>query len=130
MNLRQRITLAVVLATACAGLVSGPAEAHRGDDVVRRGSCSGHAHWKLKAKHDDSRIEVEAEVDSDHSGQTWHWRLRHNGSLSAQGTRTTQPPSGSFEVHRRVVDLTGSDTLRFRARNPHSGEVCRGTVRG
>ena len=98
------------------------------DDVVRRGSCTGATDWKVKAGDEDGRIEVEAEVDSNRRNQTWRWRIVHNGSVSARGTATTRPPSGSFEVRRVVVDLAGTDVIRFRARNPRSGELCRGTV--
>ncbi len=73
-------------------LVAAPAFAND-DDVIRRGSCSG-TDWKVKASPEDGRIEVEGEADSNRSGQTWRWRLRHNGSLSARGTVTTSGPSG------------------------------------
>jgi hypothetical protein len=117
------LALAAFMAAAPAAVASGS------DDVVRRGSCTGATHWKLKAGPDDGRLEVEGEIDSNRNGQTWAWRLVHNGSVSAHGTGTTRGPSGSFGVERRLVDLAGRDTLVFRARNPRSGEVCRGTVR-
>ncbi len=84
--------------------------------------------WKLKASPEDAGIEVEAEIDSNKVGQTWRWRLRHNGSLSAKGRATTVAPSGSFEVRRTVVNAKGDDVLVFRAENAGSGEVCRGRV--
>ena len=120
----------VTLAAAAMGLslvVAAPADA--GDrEVIRRGSCSGSTDWKLKAKEEDGRIEVEAEIDSNRNGQTWHWRLVHNGSVTARGTKTTRAPSGSFEVRRVVVDLAGADHLKLRARKGASGETCRGSV--
>jgi hypothetical protein len=119
--------LAVLTAPVVATLAAAPALANDGD-VIRRGSCSGSTAWKLKASPEDGRIEVEAEVDSNHDGQSWRWRLRHNGSLSARGTATTSGPSGSFEVRRVVVDAAGTDRLVFRARNPQTGEVCRGVL--
>lgn len=94
------------------------------DDVIRRGACSGNTDWKIKASPENGRIEVEAEIDSNRVGQTWRWRLLHNGDLTSAGRSTTEAPSGSFEVRRVVVDLAGSDALRFRATNPASGEVC------
>jgi hypothetical protein len=119
--------LAVLTAPVLATVAAGPAFAND-DDVVRRGSCSGSTDWKLKASPEDGRIEVEAEVDSNRADQLWRWRLRHNGSLSARGTATTSGPSGSFEVRRVVVDAAGTDRLVFRARNPQTGEVCRGVL--
>jgi hypothetical protein len=122
---------------AAVSLVSGtalvalavPASAKGGDDVVARGACSGSTHWKLKAGPDDGRLEVEAEVDSNHAGQTWTWRLTHNGAVSASGTSTTRAPSGSFEVGRRMSNLAGTDTVTLRASNTRNGETCVGTVR-
>lgn len=96
------------------------------DRVIRTGSCSGAADWKLKVKTDDGRLEVEGEIDSDVAGQRWRWTLRHNGSVSDRGVATTTPRSGSFEVERKVVDLAGTDTLVFRA--VRDGQVCRGVV--
>jgi hypothetical protein len=120
--------VALTAAPAVVAVVAAPAYAND-DDVVRRGSCSGSTDWKLKASPEDGRIEVEGEIDSNHNGQTWRWRLRHNGSLSAKGTATTQGPSGSFEVRRVVVDAADADRLVFRARNPRTDEVCRGVLR-
>ena len=97
-----------------------------GGDVRTSGGCSGSAHWKLKAKPDDGRIEVEGEIDSNRSGQVWRWTFKHNGSLSACGTKTTAGPSGSFEVRRRMANLAGKDHFVFRAE--HRGQVCRGTI--
>ena len=121
----------VALAAAATGLslVVAAAPADAGDrEVVRRGSCSGSTDWKLKAKQEDGRIEVEAEIDSNRNGRTWRWRLLHNGSVTARGTKSTRAPSGSFEVRRVVVDLAGADHLKLRASNPASGETCRGAV--
>jgi hypothetical protein len=126
---RRPVTTAAVLLAVLSSpvLVAGPALAND-DDVIRRGSCSGGTDWKIKAGPEDGRIEVEAEVDSNRTGQTWRWRLRHNGSLSARGTGTTSGASGSFEVRRVVVDASGTDHLVFRARNPQTGEECRGVL--
>jgi hypothetical protein len=98
------------------------------DDVIRRGACSGSTDWKLKASPEDGRIEVEGEVDSNRNGQLWRWRILHDGDVSAKGKKTTKPPSGSFEVRRLLVDFRGDDVIGFRARNPNTGEVCRGRL--
>ncbi|MFC4785716.1 hypothetical protein ACT8ZV_14640 [Nocardioides sp. MAHUQ-72] len=120
--------LAAVVLIASALPVIGAGTAHASDDVVRRGSCTGSTDWKMKAKPDDGRIEVESEVDSNRNGQTWRWVLRHDGDVVARGTSTTRAPSGSFEVSRRTTDHAGTDSFRFRAVNPASGEVCVGRV--
>ena len=106
-------------------LVAAPALAND-DDIIREGRCSGGTDWKVKASPEDGRIEVEGEIDSNRNGQVWKWRLKHNGSATAKGKSTTRGRSGSFEVRRVLVDLSGPDTFVFRAK--HNGEVCRGSV--
>ena len=126
MNRSILIRTGAVALTGVAMLgVAGPALAND-DDVIRRGSCSGSTDWKLKASPEDGRIEVEGEIDSNVNGQTWKWRMLHNGEVSARGTGTTSAPSGSFEARRLMVNLKGDDHIGFRAKNPNSGEVCRG----
>ena len=93
----------------------------RGDDVRTSGRCSGGAHWKLKAKPDDGRIEIEGEIDSNRSGQVWHWKLKHNGSISARGSKQDRGRSGSFEVKRRMANLSGKDHFTFRATHARAG---------
>jgi hypothetical protein len=117
---------AAALLVATALLVIGAGAAHAGDDgeVLRRGSCSGSTDWKIKAKPDDGRLEVEAEIDSNRNGQKWRWTLRRNGKVVDRGTRTTQPPSGSFSVERKTGNAAGTDRFKFRAVNKRSGEVC------
>jgi len=123
-------TIAVLVATGLTlpvGLVSPASAAHGGgDDVRTSGRCTSGAHWKLKAKPDDGRLEVEGEIDSNRSGQRWHWTLKHNGSISATGSKKTTGRSGSFEVERRMANLAGRDHFVFRA--THHGQVCRGTI--
>lgn len=124
--------LSGLAASAClaAGLVTAaaPTTVHASDDdrVIRTGSCSGVADWKLKVKTDDGRLEVEGEVDSNRSGQTWRWTITHNGSVSHRGTGVTAGRSGSFSVERRIVDLRGTDRVIFRA--VRGSQVCRGVV--
>jgi len=65
----KRILTTAALSLAL--LVPVAPAAHAKDDdgeVIRTGSCSGTADWKLKAKRDDGGIEVEWEVDSNKAG--------------------------------------------------------------
>ena len=119
-----------VIVAALTAFVAGPAVAQGDDDneVRTNGSCSGSTDWKMKAKSDDGRIEVESEVDSNKVGQTWNWKLKDNGVQVSSGSSTTTGPSGSFEVERKPANQAGTDHFVFRAVNPKSGEVCRGTV--
>jgi hypothetical protein len=124
------IATALIATTTLAVLGASPAQA--GDDdreVIRHGSCSGSTDWKIKAKADDGRIEVESEIDSNRTGQVWRWTLRHDGNVAADGRSTTRGRSGSFEVERKARNGAGADAFRFRAVNRASGEVCVARVR-
>lgn len=126
----SRIGSAALAAVMVTGFAAGPALAKGGDGrVIKRGSCSAAADWKLKAKPDDGRLEVEFEVDSNRVGQRWTWTLRHDGGIVRSGTRTTKAPSGSFSVERRIVDARGRHTVSATARNSQTGEICRASVR-
>jgi len=121
------VVLAAGLTVASAGLAAADhGGGGGGSDVRREGHCSGAAHWKLKVKPNDGRLEVEIEVDSNRNGQTWTWRILHDGYVSYRGSRVTRAPSGSFSVERRVVDMAGSDLIGFRAKNAATGQTCRG----
>ncbi len=124
---RRSLAAFAVAATATTVLAAAPAQAG-GTEVRKSGGCSGTATWKAKAKFRDGGIEFEGEVDSNHNGQVWKWRIKHNGTVSAHGTATTKAPSGSFSVDRRMVDLAGTDSFVFRAVDTNSGQVCRSTL--
>jgi len=124
--MKHRMMTVAAMTTAVL-MTAGAVPAMAGDaERIRRGGCSGSADWKMKVSPDDGRLEVEAEVDSNVRGQSWHWRLSHNGSVSARGTKTTTGRSGSFDVERRMSNLSGTDRFRFRA--SHNGQVCRGSI--
>ena len=127
MNNIRRLAASGAIAALLVSGASLPAQAGDGD-VIREGDCSGRADWKLKVSPEDGRLEVEAEIDSNRTGQRWTWRLRHNGTLSASGVRYTRGPSGSFEVRRLMVNLRGTDTITVIARRPATGQTCRGVV--
>lgn len=126
--MRKTMT-AMAVAAALAVSTAPAATAKDGDREVRRsGSCSGTADWKLKAKNDDGRLEVEWEVDSNRSGQTWRVRLFDNGNRVVATRATTRGPSGSFGVERRIADLAGSDHLVARARLLGGDQACSGSL--
>jgi hypothetical protein len=99
-----------------------------GSDVRREGNCSRAADWELKVKPDDGRLEVDLEIDANRNRQRWTWRILHDGYVSYHGERMTRAPSGSFSVERRLVDMAGVDVIGFRAKNPATGQLCRGHV--
>ena len=119
----------LLLGTAAAVIVALiPSGAGASDDEVRRsGSCSGTSDWEMRAKWDsEQRIELRGRVENTRAGQAWTWKIKHNGSVSAQGRAVTG--SSGFEVRRALVDLAGVDHCVFRAERQRTGEVCRGRI--
>lgn len=128
-SLRKNAARVLLLGMIGTGLLSFPIGASANDrDVIREGNCTGSSDWKIKQSPENGRIEVEFEVDSNINGQTWNVRLKRNGNVFFQGQRTTQAPSGSFEVRRVINNGPAPDTIVGRAVNPATGEVCRGAV--
>jgi hypothetical protein len=99
-------------------------DGHGGAAVTSRGACAGADGWKLKAKHDDGRLEVEFQVDTDHAGQVWHVAITDNGASIANGARTTGVGGLNVEVH--PADLVGVDQIHAVATRGSS--VCSGSV--
>ena len=129
MNVRRTVATVTVTAAAFGGvtLLAPSAEASGGDArVIKTGSCSGRADWKLKAKHDDGRLEVEFEIDTNQNGQVWHVRISDNGNRVFAGNRTTHGRSGSFSVEIRPGNRAGTDTIKARA--TRGGITCGGNV--
>ena len=99
-----------------------------GAEVIKRGSCSASATWKLKAKHDNGLIETEFEVDQNVAGKKWRVVIRQNGVKRFSGVKTTKAPSGSFTVRRMLDNKAGSDHIVAKARALSSGQTCRGAL--
>jgi hypothetical protein len=122
----------LAVAAAIAGLavpmtVATPAQASGGDFVRKSGTCTNGSTWKLKAKHDDGRIEWEFEVDTNRNGRVWAVKVTDNGRTVFSGNRTTRAPSGSFSVERRTANRAGVDAIRARA--TRGTAVCAGSLR-
>ena len=115
--------------TALVALLVGaaPSPGKDGDGrVIRTGDCSGASNWKLKAKPDDGRLEVEFDVDQNRNGVEWKVKLKRNGKTVVSTTRRTAAPSGSFSLDRRIADPAGTD--RISATATRDGETCRGSL--
>jgi hypothetical protein len=113
------------------GTLAAPAAtlAKGGGTVVRAtGTCTIASTAKLKAKHDNGRIEVEFEVDQNRNNRLWTVSISDNGTRVFTGTRRTVAPSGSFSVERRIANRAGTDRIVARAVNARSGEVCRAVL--
>ena len=117
----------LLAAAALAGASSAPASGG-GAEVIKRGSCSASATWKLKAKEDGAFLEVEFEVDQNVVGKKWRVVIRQNGVKRFSDVRTTKAPSGSFEVRRMLDDKAGSDRIVGKATALATGQTCRGAL--
>ncbi|MGG5259951.1 hypothetical protein [Phycicoccus avicenniae] len=126
--MRSSLSLRRVAAVGIVGtaLVAGtlPAASAKAPTYKASGTCSQGAAWKIKAKADDGRVEVEFEVDSNRTGQAWAWTLRDNGVKVSSGTSRTVAPSGSFSVERRIANRAGKDTITATATHAASGQKC------
>ncbi|HZC73333.1 MAG TPA: hypothetical protein VE442_21740 [Jatrophihabitans sp.] len=131
MSKKQLIgTTAVVVASlgASAILAAAPAEAQGGGGGVQNsGACTSHGTWKLKAKPDNGRIQIEFEVDVNRVGQTWHVRITDNKHVVVSRDATTKAPSGSFTVSPRTRNRAGTDVIRAHA--TRGSVTCGGSVR-
>jgi hypothetical protein len=118
------LSLAVVAAVSLTAPMSVAAKA---GDVIRTGSCSGSADWKLKLSPEDGRIEVQFEVETSRAGRAWSVKMWQNGNVFFTGTRTTQA-DGDFQVRFLRTNNAGTDTFKGQAVNLSSGQTCTGTA--
>ena len=119
------LAMLLVFALAAAGAVP----AKDGDGRVERaGDCSGSSNWKMKAKNDSGRTEVEFEVDQNRNGVRWNVVIRRDGNKILDTSRVTKAPSGSFQVNVRPRNRSGIQRFTAVARRA-SGETCRGSLR-
>lgn len=127
-SIRRPARLAAVITLGSALALGGsPAEA-KDLEVRESGACTRSATWKLKAKAEGSRIDVEFEVDSNVNGQSWAVTIRDQGVLVHSGTYRTAAPSGSFSVERLIANRAGTDTITAVAVHSASGQRCSGSL--
>jgi hypothetical protein len=123
--MRKLMLLVALVAVAAALPAVAPARDNPG--VIKTGKCSNGAGWKLKAKNENGLIEVEFEVDQNIAGRRWNVVIRRDGAVVFRGARITRPPSGSFEVVRRIRNPAGPDRIVATARAA-AGGTCRGAL--
>jgi hypothetical protein len=113
MNVRRTAAALTVTAAALSGvaLVAPAADAKGGvAPKVTSGTCATGT-WKLKAKPDDGRLEIEYQLDTNRNGQAWTVKITDNTHQVFAGTRTTKAPSGSFSINILPVNRAGTDHL-------------------
>jgi hypothetical protein len=129
-HLRTRllITTAAITVSLTAPVLAAatPAFASGGGGVSASGACTNGGHFKLKAKHDNGKIEMEYQVDSNRAGQVWAVRITDNGAVVVSRHATTAGPSDSFTIRKVIANRVGPDKIRARA--TFKNRTCRGTV--
>jgi hypothetical protein len=105
---------------------AAPAFASGGGGVKAIGACTNGGHFELKAKHDDGKIEMEYEVDSNRAGQAWAVRITDNGAVVVSQHATTAGRSGSFTIRKVIANRSGSDKIHARA--TFKNHTCAGSV--
>jgi hypothetical protein len=123
----RRTILIGLLAIASLGVASAPVAAKTGA-ITSSGNCSASSTWKLKLSPDDTRIEVEFQVDQNRNDRAWRVSLSQNGVFVSRLTRLTRAPSGSFTVRWLRPNHAGADRFVAKATNVLTGEVCRRSV--
>lgn len=127
---RLLTTAAAITVTLTAPLLAAaatPAFASGGSSVSSSGTCTNGGHFKLKAKHDDGRIEMEYQVDSNRAGQVWAVRITDNGKVVVSRHATTTGPSGSFSIRKVIANMPGLDKIHAHA--TFRNHTCGGTVK-
>ena len=97
-----------------------------GGGVSSSGACTNGGHFELKAKHDDGKIEMEYQVDSNRVGQVWAVRITDNGAVVVSRHATTAGPSGSFTIRKVIANRPGTDKIHARA--TFQNHTCGGAV--
>jgi hypothetical protein len=123
-----RIALAGVVSAMVLGGAGSAFASGGNDDVIREGSCSMASDWKIKVGTENAGLDGEFEVDSNVVGQTWQFQIKQNGSVIDSGQAVTEAPSGSFEIDFAAANQAGADKFVGLAKNPQTGEKCKGTV--
>lgn len=122
----KRLALGALSALTVVALIAPAGVSANDADIIRTGDCTNRSDWKLKLSPEDSRIEVEFEVDTPRSGQVWRVKMWQNGVLYFNALKTTNTTSGSFTVRRLRSNTSGPDVFKGRAVNLTTGEVCVG----
>jgi hypothetical protein len=131
MIVRRSPAIVLSLVLGAAALSGAPALATDGgtakDGPVVK-DCSGRSSVRVNVRQADgnqNRFDVIGAVFSD-DDDTWDWRMKHNGDISAQGSVVARDDiDRSFRVTRTMLDFYGSDDIVFRAENRRTSEICR-----
>lgn len=122
---KKSSALAMMIPFAVAMTVTtAPAASAQSAFTQSVGKCTGTAHAKMKAKHDNGRIELELEIDSNRNGQRWAVRINDNKVRITTTSRVTHAPSGSFTLRKLTTNRAGVDHFVAVATHPGTHQTC------
>jgi hypothetical protein len=126
MIVRRGLAIVLSLVLSAAALALAPsAVAGDGEPAKDKNPCSDTSTVKLRvAPQDNGRFEVVGIVWSDDE-DTWDWKMKHEGDVSAEGDVKAKDADKSFKISRTMVNFAGTDSFVFRAENRRTGEVCK-----
>lgn len=120
----KKITAAVAatIALFATTLVAAPAHADTNSlDCTGASNVSGNLVVTLEPG-DPDRLRVTINL-SDGGARSWDWKMRHNGEISAQGSRTD-----SFSVTRVMFNGFGTDVIKGVVDNGARTIHCEATI--
>jgi hypothetical protein len=131
------VPVADVTGPAATGPVqTGPAEtapalASAASDVVRTGTCSDSATWRLELTQVEAKTRVRFEVHQSPVGHRWRIQLHHlrtglpfQGTMFFRGTRVAMGDGGDLAVQQLVISDRLTQGLRAKAVDTQTGQVC------
>lgn len=128
MLVRRRLATVLTLGVSAAALVLAPsAMAGGGEPDSEKDACQKSSVVKIKVTPVGGDFEVVGIVWSDDE-DIWDWKMKHNGTDSADGTVRAKDADKSFKITRFMLDLPGEDSFVFRAQNRRTDEVCRASL--
>lgn len=129
MTVRRGPAIVLSLVLSAAALAVAPsAVAGDGGTVKDTDSCEKSSTVRLKVETvDGDRLAVTGIVWSDDE-DVWDWKFKHNDETSYDGDVKAKDADKSFKIVRTMVNLTGPDSIVFRAQNRATNEVCRASL--
>ena len=124
----RRLALAGLLAAAVVSGMPLAASAAHGQGVAGRvtekGKCSISAKWKLSLRTEDPNlIRATLEVDEAAPGSKWSVIMSDNGTRFFKAIKTAND-AGNVRARATTTDQAGIDTVKAKATNLATGEVC------
>jgi hypothetical protein len=129
-KMKKIFSLLVVAALSTAILGTAAASATTKGPVVKTGTCTGHATWKLTLNPDvvagRQMIEADSELFRLANGQSWKSTFKDNGVVF--GSSITTAKNNEASSTRLATNQAGSDLIRVRSVNLTTGQVCVATA--